>query len=79
MTRFASTTRFLYDCPIRQVTTEVSENLERALTLLRKCKHWSVLQRVVTIVSTATIANHCVLWLHNRAMATLVSHRLCHC
>ena len=79
MTRFASTAHFLYDRPIQQVTAEVSKNLERALTLVRKCKCQSVLRRVVTIMSTTTTANHCVLCLHSRAMATLVSHRLRHC
>ena len=74
MTRFASTAQFLYDRLIRSVTTKVSKNLERALTLVRKCKHQSVLRRVVTIVSTATTANHCVLHLHGQAMATLISH-----
>ena len=74
MTRFASTTHFLYDRPIRQVTAEVSKNLERALTLVRKCKRRSVLRRIVTIVSAATTANHCVLRLHSQAMATLVNH-----
>ena len=53
MTRFASTAQFLYDRPIRRVTAEVSKNLERALTLVRKCKRRSVLRRVVTIVSAA--------------------------
>ncbi|KAK4597952.1 hypothetical protein RGQ29_015463 [Quercus rubra] len=53
MTRFASTAQFLYDRPIRRVTAEVSKNLERALTLVRKCKRRSVLRRVVSIVSAA--------------------------
>ena len=53
MTRFATTAQFLYDRPIRRVTAEVSKNLERALTLVRKCKRRSVLRRVVTIVSAA--------------------------
>ena len=53
MTRFATTAQFLYDRPIRRVTAEVSKNLERALTLVRKCKRRSVLRRVVSIVSAA--------------------------
>ena len=74
MTRFASTTQFLYDRSIRWVTAKVSKNLERALTLVRKCKHQSILRRFIMIVSTTTTTNHCVLHLHSRAMATLVSH-----
>ena len=51
MTQFASTAQFLYDRSIRQVTVKVSKNLEHALTLVGKCKHQSVLRRVLTIVN----------------------------
>uniref|UniRef100_A0A2N9IPY3 DUF7792 domain-containing protein n=1 Tax=Fagus sylvatica TaxID=28930 RepID=A0A2N9IPY3_FAGSY len=53
VTRFASTAQSLYERPIRRVTAEVSKNLDRALTLVRKCRRRSVLRRVVTIVSAA--------------------------
>ncbi|XP_021812798.1 uncharacterized protein LOC110755819 [Prunus avium] len=49
--RFATTAPFLYERPIRRIVAEVSKNLERALTLVRKCKRQSVLRRVVTITS----------------------------
>ncbi|VFQ59475.1 unnamed protein product [Cuscuta campestris] len=43
----------VYEKPIRRIVTEVSKNLDRALTLVRKCKRRNVLRRVVTIVSAA--------------------------
>ncbi|XP_050373409.1 uncharacterized protein LOC126791055 [Argentina anserina] len=51
--RFSTTTPFLYERPIRRIISEVRKNLERALTLVRKCKRQSVLRRVVTITSAA--------------------------
>jgi hypothetical protein len=48
--RFAATSP-LYERPVRRVTAETAKNLERALTLVRKCKRRSILHRVVTIVS----------------------------
>lgn len=53
LVRLATPTAFLYERPIRRVVAEVSKNLERAVTLVRKCKHQSVLRRVVKIVSAA--------------------------
>ncbi|KAM1498394.1 hypothetical protein ACFX13_021608 [Malus domestica] len=47
--RFATSAPVLYERPIRCIVAEVSKNLERALTLVRKCKRRSVLRRVVTI------------------------------
>lgn len=49
--RFSTTTPFLYERPIRRIIAEVCKNLERALTLVRKCKRQSILRRVVTITS----------------------------
>ncbi|ONI27480.1 hypothetical protein PRUPE_1G089500 [Prunus persica] len=49
--RFATTAPFLYERPIRRIVAEVSKNLERALTLVHKCKRQSILRRVVTITS----------------------------
>lgn len=51
--RFTTPAQSLYERPIRRVVSEVSKNLERSLTLVRKCKRQSVLRRVVTIVSAA--------------------------
>ncbi|CAH9073989.1 unnamed protein product [Cuscuta epithymum] len=48
-----STSGSVYERPIRRIVMEVSKNLERALTLVRKCKRRNVLRRVVTIVSAA--------------------------
>ncbi|KAI9074131.1 hypothetical protein K1719_043902 [Acacia pycnantha] len=53
LVRFASTTPSLYEVPIRRVAAELSKNLERALTLVRKCKRQSFLRRVVNIVGSA--------------------------
>lgn len=49
--RLTTTTTALYERPIRRIVAEVSKNLERAISLVRKCKHQSVLRRVVTITS----------------------------
>ncbi|KAA0061062.1 hypothetical protein IC582_006781 [Cucumis melo] len=49
--RFATGTPAIYERPIRRVVAEVSKNLERALTLVRKCKHQSALRRVMSITS----------------------------
>ncbi|GKV15078.1 hypothetical protein SLEP1_g25880 [Rubroshorea leprosula] len=38
----------LYDRPIVRIVTEVSKNLERALTLVRKCKRCTLFRRFVT-------------------------------
>ncbi|RYR59308.1 hypothetical protein Ahy_A05g025180 [Arachis hypogaea] len=43
----------LYERPVRRVASEASKNLDRALSLVRKCKRRSILRRVVTIVSAA--------------------------
>ncbi|XP_054804989.1 uncharacterized protein LOC129308043 [Prosopis cineraria] len=52
--RLASTTPSLYEPPVRRIVAEVSKNLERALTLVRKCKkHSGVLRQVFSITSTA--------------------------
>ncbi|KAF5443099.1 hypothetical protein F2P56_035687 [Juglans regia] len=53
LVRFSIATPSLYERPIWRVIADVSKNLERALTLVRKCKRRSVLRRVVTIVSAA--------------------------
>lgn len=43
----------LYERPIRRVVSEVSNNLDRALSLVRKCKRKGVLRRFVIIASAA--------------------------
>ncbi|XP_056174677.1 uncharacterized protein LOC115684375 isoform X2 [Syzygium oleosum] len=53
LARFTTSSRSLYERPIRRVAPEVSRNLERALALARKCKHGNILRRVVTMTSAA--------------------------
>ncbi|XP_043726205.1 uncharacterized protein LOC122672781 [Telopea speciosissima] len=49
--RFATSTPSLYERPVRCIFFDVTKNLERALTLVRKCKHSGLLSCVVTITS----------------------------
>ncbi|KAG5536960.1 hypothetical protein RHGRI_024405 [Rhododendron griersonianum] len=42
----SSTPHSLYDRPLRRISADVYKNLERALTLVRKCKHSGVLRQV---------------------------------
>ncbi|KAI4336208.1 hypothetical protein L6164_014763 [Bauhinia variegata] len=52
--RLASTTQSLYERPIRRIVADISKNIERALTLVRKCKkHSGVLRQVFSITTTA--------------------------
>ncbi|KAG4159158.1 hypothetical protein ERO13_D02G159300v2 [Gossypium hirsutum] len=51
LVRSTTSVQALYERPIRRVVSEVSKNLERALTLVRKCKRQSILRRVVRITS----------------------------
>ncbi|KAL2935878.1 Protein CELLULOSE SYNTHASE INTERACTIVE 1 [Bienertia sinuspersici] len=47
-------TSSIYDRPIRRIAADVSKNLEKALTLVRKCKHTGLLRHVfLTITSSA--------------------------
>lgn len=41
----------IYDRPIRRIVSEAVKNLERALTLVRKCRRSGFLRRVVTIIN----------------------------
>ncbi|XP_019164153.1 PREDICTED: uncharacterized protein LOC109160300 [Ipomoea nil] len=50
---YTSTAGSVYERPVRRIVAEVSKNIDRALTLVRKCKRRNVLRRVVTIVSAA--------------------------
>ncbi|KAK8627437.1 hypothetical protein V6N13_135048 [Hibiscus sabdariffa] len=52
LVRSTTSVQSLYERPIRRVVSESSKNLERALTLVRKCKRQSILRRVVRITST---------------------------
>lgn len=50
----SSQSQSLYDRPIRRITSEVTKTLERALTLVRKCRHkTNLLRHVLAITSTA--------------------------
>ncbi|XP_073023889.1 uncharacterized protein [Primulina eburnea] len=40
-----------YDRPLRRIAMDVSKNLEKSLTLVKKCRRRSILRRVVIIVS----------------------------
>ncbi|CAN6585414.1 unnamed protein product [Malus baccata var. baccata] len=51
--RIAATTQSLYERPVRRIVADVAKNLERALTLVRKCKHSGVLRQVFSITTTA--------------------------
>lgn len=51
--RLATTGPSFYDRPLRRIAAEVSKNLEKSLTLVKKCRRRSILRRVVTIVSVA--------------------------
>ncbi|XP_021762708.1 uncharacterized protein LOC110727457 [Chenopodium quinoa] len=49
-----SSSSSIYDRPIRRIAADVTKNLERALTLVRKCKHTGLLRHVfLTITSSA--------------------------
>ncbi|KAF4364286.1 hypothetical protein G4B88_028406, partial [Cannabis sativa] len=51
--RLASTTQSVYDRPVRRIVAEVNKNLDRALNLVRKCKHSGILRQVFAITTTA--------------------------
>ncbi|KAL3835605.1 hypothetical protein ACJIZ3_010341 [Penstemon smallii] len=51
--RLATTGAAFYDRPLRRIAAEVSKNLEKSRTLVKKCRRGSIIRRVVTIVSTA--------------------------
>uniref|UniRef100_A0A2N9GV05 DUF7792 domain-containing protein n=1 Tax=Fagus sylvatica TaxID=28930 RepID=A0A2N9GV05_FAGSY len=51
--RLSQTHQSLYERPIRRIVADVAKNLERAQTLVRKCKHSGVLRQVFSITTTA--------------------------
>ncbi|OAY34482.1 uncharacterized protein LOC110628927 [Manihot esculenta] len=53
LVRFTCSAQSLYERPVRRIGAEVFKNLDRALTLVRKCRRRSVLRRVVTIIGAA--------------------------
>ncbi|GAV62231.1 Arm domain-containing protein [Cephalotus follicularis] len=53
LVRLSAATQSLYDRPVRRVVSDVTKNLERALTLTRKCKHSGVLRQVFSITTAA--------------------------
>ncbi|KNA18415.1 hypothetical protein SOVF_070660 [Spinacia oleracea] len=54
LTSSPSSSSSIYDRPIRRIAADVAKNLERALTLVRKCKHTGLLRHVfLTITSSA--------------------------
>ncbi|KAK9052725.1 hypothetical protein SSX86_029355 [Deinandra increscens subsp. villosa] len=56
--RFADSTP-LYERPVRRIFNDVSRNLNRALTLLRKCRHRGIIRRFVVIVGAADFRKLC--------------------
>ncbi|KAB5525033.1 hypothetical protein DKX38_022782 [Salix brachista] len=52
--RLAVSTPSLYDRPLRRIASDITRNLDRALTLVRKCKkHSGVLRQVFSITTAA--------------------------
>lgn len=51
--RLATSTQWLYERPVRRIAADVTKNLDRALTLVRKCKHSGVLRQVFSITTAA--------------------------
>lgn len=51
--RLATSSQTLYERPIRLVAADVTKNLDRALTLVRKCKHTGFLRHVFSITTNA--------------------------
>ncbi|XP_050225806.1 uncharacterized protein LOC126675241 [Mercurialis annua] len=49
--RLYASTPSLYDRPLRRISSDITKNLDRALTLVRKCKHTGVLRQVFSITS----------------------------
>ncbi|KAK1438187.1 hypothetical protein QVD17_03992 [Tagetes erecta] len=50
--RFSDSTS-LYERPVRRIFNDVAANLNRALVLVRKCRHRGVIRRFVSIVTAA--------------------------
>ncbi|KAJ0252918.1 Armadillo repeat only 4 [Hirschfeldia incana] len=53
LVRLASSQQQVYDRPIRRVVADVRKNLDRALSLVRKCRRHNILRRVCTIINAA--------------------------
>ncbi|KAF5730882.1 Armadillo btb protein 1 [Tripterygium wilfordii] len=51
--RLSAVTQSLYDRPLRRIAIDVTKNLERALNLMRKCRHSGVLRQLFSITTTA--------------------------
>nr|XP_043639823.1 uncharacterized protein LOC122610938 [Erigeron canadensis] len=51
--RFNDSTAYLYDRPVRRIYTDLTTTLNRALSLVRKCRRRSIFRRFVSIVSAA--------------------------
>ncbi|KAJ8753526.1 hypothetical protein K2173_022767 [Erythroxylum novogranatense] len=50
--RLAIATPSLYDRPLRRIVADITKNLERTLTLVRKCKHTGVLRQMFSITTS---------------------------
>ncbi|CAH8383465.1 unnamed protein product [Eruca vesicaria subsp. sativa] len=51
--RLVSSSQQVYERPIRRVIVDVRKNLDRALSLVRKCRRHNLLRRVCTIINAA--------------------------
>ncbi|KAL6174934.1 hypothetical protein ACLB2K_051579 [Fragaria x ananassa] len=51
--RISAASPSLYERPVRRIAADVTKNLDRALTLVRKCRHSGVLRQVFSITTAA--------------------------
>ncbi|XP_004301006.1 PREDICTED: uncharacterized protein LOC101309356 [Fragaria vesca subsp. vesca] len=51
--RICAASPSLYERPVRRIASDVTKNLDRALTLVRKCRHSGVLRQVFSITTAA--------------------------
>lgn len=51
--RLATSSQPIYERPIRRVAADVTKNLDRSLTLVRRCKHAGILRHVFAITTSA--------------------------
>ncbi|KAK9278966.1 hypothetical protein L1049_028548 [Liquidambar formosana] len=51
--RIAAASPSLYERPVRRIAVDVTKNLDKTLTLVRKCKHGGVLRHVFAITGAA--------------------------
>ncbi|XP_068665897.1 uncharacterized protein [Aristolochia californica] len=67
----ATSTPSLYERPVRRIVREAAKHLDRALTLVRKCKRSGVLGRVLTITITSSTEFRKILTLLDASLGDL--------